>query len=120
MEHICRYPFLHGVDYARLAATSRLGALYTGTPGGALAEMIKSIMQMKRLEGFDLAMFHICRYYFLDWKDYDKLHASSLSVRDTVSVGILGNDMDVASDYDSSSESDTSTAVWMLPSTPRA
>ena len=109
MEHICIEPSVDFVDYGRLEVTSRFGA-YNVTHGGAVAELLRRHAVFCQ-RGFDLAVLHICRYYFLDWKDYDKLHASSLFCRDTVYVGLFGNVLDVASDYDSSTESETSTAV---------
>ena len=97
MEHICSIPLLDFEDYGRLVATSRFGA-YTVSHGTAVAEL-------RRQWGLELALFRICSHYFLDFIDFDILHASSPSVRDTVFVGIFGNDMDAASDYDSSTES---------------
>ena len=106
IEHICIEPFVDLVDYGRLEALSRFGA-YTVTHGTAVAELLRRRAVFCQ-RGFDFALFHICRYYFLDWKTYHRLRLSSLSVRDTAYISLFGC-WDVASDYDSSTESETST-----------
>ena len=116
MEHICREPFVNFVDYGRLSATSRCSADII-SHCTAVVELCRHQLAATMQCGFDLAVFHICRDALLNFIEYDKLHASSLSLHDTVLDCIFGNDMDVASDYDSSTESETSNPVWMLTST---
>ena len=100
MEHICIDPFLDVFDYGRLVATSRFGA-YTVSHGTAVAEL-------RRQWGLELALFRICSHFFLDFIDFDILHASSPSVCDTVFAGLFGNAEEVAySEGDSSMESET-------------
>ena len=120
MEHICSDPFLDFVDYGRLAATSRFGA-YTVSLCTAVAELRRLQAAATMQCGFDLAMKRICRDPFLDFVDYGRLVATSRFGADTVSDGMFGVSFYGLSDYnDSSSESETTTAVWMLTSTHRA
>ena len=68
--------------------------------------------------GLDVAMCHICNHSFLNPSDYATLQASSHSMRDIVIGEILERmwlEIDLeASDSDSSTESETSFALWML------
>ena len=95
MEHICIDPFLDFVDYGRLVATSRFGA-YTVSHGTAVAEL-------RMRCGLEVALAHICNKLWLNLVDYGRL----------VATGRVGFSGMLAPD-DSSSESETITAVWML------
>ena len=118
MEHICRDPFLDFVDYGRLVATSRFGA-YTVSHGTAVAELRRLQAAATMRCGLEMALAHICNDPFLHFVDYGRLVATSRFGADKVSYGMAGMLIYDLSD-DSSSESETITAVRMLTSMIRA
>ena len=86
MEHICREPFLDFVDYGRLVATSRFGADIV-SHGTAVAELRRHQLAATMQCGLEMALVHICTDPFLDFVDYDKLHATHRFGAYTVSHG---------------------------------
>ena len=85
----------------------------------AVAELRRHQLAAIMPRGFDIAMEHICRDPFLDFVDYGRLVATSRFGADKVSYGMAGMLIYDMSD-DSSSDSETITAVRMLASMIRA